>query len=184
MPTQKQPFTIELALLGLVRREPAHPYELHQRLCDSRALGLVWQLKQAHLYAVVARLEAAGYLTSISEAQPNRPPRKILHLTEQGREAFQHWLREPVRHGRDFRLEFLAKLFFAHQEGPQRTAELIAGQRTACAQRLQELERRIDALPDDQPFERLVLQFRQGQLAATLEWLDLCAQESGKTVKR
>ena len=184
MPAQKQPFTLELALLGLVRMQPAHPYELHQRLRESRALGLVWQLKQAHLYALLARLEAAGYLESMSEAQPNRPPRKMRHLTEQGRAGFTQWLSEPVHHGRDFRLEFLAKLFFAHQEGVATAAQLIERQHAACAQRVQELERRIAALPADQPFERLVMQFRQGQLEATLQWLDQCAQEIGRAVKR
>jgi DNA-binding PadR family transcriptional regulator len=176
MPALKQPFTVELALLGLVRTQAAHPYELHQRLRESRDLGLVWQIKQAHLYALLARLEAAGYLISIPEPQANRPPRKMLHLTEQGRAVFAHWLHEPVAHGRDFRLEFLAKLFFAHQEGPATVAALIERQRDACRRRMRDLDRQIAALPADQPFERLVVQFRSGQLAATLAWLDSCAQ--------
>ena len=42
-------------------------------------------------------------------------PRKMLRLTPRGREAFAEWVRNPVEHGRDFRLEFLAKLYFATQ---------------------------------------------------------------------
>ena len=37
-----------------------------------------------------------------------------------------------MAHGRDFRLEFLAKLFFALEASPQEAAALIARQRAAC----------------------------------------------------
>jgi DNA-binding PadR family transcriptional regulator len=114
----------------------------------------VWHLKQSHLYALLARLEAAGYLASATATQGNRPPRKMLHLTARGEAAFAEWLASPVEHGRDFRLEFLAKLFFAARDGSPAIAALLASQ----------------------PFEQLVLRFRLGQIQAILPWLDQCAQ--------
>src|SRR5215467_2630644 len=109
---------LKYALLGLVIDHPMHPYEMHQQLLEARALGLVWHLKQGHLYAMVASLEEAGYLTSTAESQGTRPPRKVLHLTHAGRSAFEAWVGAPVAHGRDLRQEFLAKLFFAAQRSP------------------------------------------------------------------
>src|SRR3712207_428899 len=112
-PMVKLPLTLEHALLGFLWQRPMHAYEIHQMLKEARALGLIWHLKQSQLYALLARLEEEGYITSITEPQGTRPPRRVMHLTSQGREAFQRWLVEPVAHGRDFRQEFLAKLFFA-----------------------------------------------------------------------
>jgi DNA-binding PadR family transcriptional regulator len=176
MPTIKQPLTVELALLGLVREQSIHPYEMHQRLLQREALGFLWQLKQSHLYALLARLEADGYLVHTLESQGSRPPRKLLQITPEGRASFAQWLREPVAHGRDFRLEFLAKLYFASQDGAGTVSALIERQRDTCHQRMEALTEQIAALPPDQPFERLVMQFRHGQLAAMLAWLESCTQ--------
>ncbi|MEN9938746.1 MAG: hypothetical protein RLZZ387_5325 [Chloroflexota bacterium] len=170
----KQPFTVELALLGFVRHQPMHPYEIHQRLHQTETLSAVWHLKQAHLYAILRRLEDEGYLTSVTEPQGSRPPRKVLSMTPQGRAAFNAWLNEPVAHGRDFRLEFLAKLFFAQQEGPVAVGTLVKHQCHACQQRLDALDQQLAALAPEQQYERLVLEFRRGQLAAIIAWLERC----------
>lgn len=171
----KLPLTMEHALLGLVRQRPMYAYEIHQTLAQAEALGLVWQLKQSQTYALLARLEEAGYLASTLEAQDSRPPRKVLQLTESGEAAFARWLVAPMRHGRDFRLEFLAKLFFAAQESAAVLAALLAAQRDACDGLIAQLRARLAAIAPERPYDRLVLQFRLGQLAATLGWLDTCA---------
>jgi PadR family transcriptional regulator, regulatory protein AphA len=110
-----------------------HPYEMHQQMLQAEALGLVWHLKQGHLYALLAKLEESGYLMSTTALQGTRPPRKMLSLTEEGRKAFTEWVGMPVQHGRDFRVEFLAKLFFAGREGPGAVTALISQQRVACS---------------------------------------------------
>src|SRR5262249_56810551 len=101
-------FGLELALLGLLRARPHHAYELHQELQRNAALGIVWRLKQGHLYALLTRLEEAGYIASTVEMRGTRPPRKMLRLTARGHEAFSQWLQQPVEPGRDLRPEILA----------------------------------------------------------------------------
>jgi DNA-binding PadR family transcriptional regulator len=165
---------LELALLGLLRTHPCHAYELHQMLQGTEALAIVWHLKQSNLYALLAKLEEAGYVVSTPEAHGTRPPRKMLRLTARGQEAFGQWLASPVEHGRDFRLEFLAKLYFAAQEGEQAVVTLITRQRAACHMWMTDLERQVQAISAERPFERLVLQFRSSQLEAILSWLDIC----------
>jgi DNA-binding PadR family transcriptional regulator len=168
------PHSLEVALLGLLRAHPSHAYELHQILQRTEALGIVWRLKQSNLYALLAKLEEAGYVESRLESHGTRPPRKMLHLTPRGREAFTEWLERPVEHGRDFRLEFLAKLYFAAEDGNAAVATLVSRQRTACGAWVADLERQISAISPEHPFERLVLQFRVSQLVAILSWLDIC----------
>jgi PadR family transcriptional regulator, regulatory protein AphA len=175
-PMLKLPLRLEHALLGFVRARPIHPYEIHQRLEQAEALGLVWRLKQSQLYALLGRLEEAGYLTSVTVPQGPRPPRKVLRLTPSGEAAFVRWLQTPVEHGREVRQEFMAKLFFTQQEGPQAVATLVARQREVCRETVAELQARRAALAAGRVYDDLVLQFRIGQLEATLVWLDTCAE--------
>lgn len=173
-PMVKLPLAIEHALLGFLREHPMHAYEIHQTLLRPEALGLVWHLKQSLVYVMLERLEEAGYITSTLEPQNSRPPRKILHLTPSGRAAFDRWLVTPVEHGRDFRLEFLAKLYFANQDDPAVVARLLTAQRAACQEWLGELRAQADAVTGEHHYDWLVVQFRIGQLEAILSWLDTC----------
>ncbi len=173
-PMIKLPLTLEHALLGYLREQPMHAYQMYQHLEQAQALGLVWHLKQSQLYALLARLEEAGYIAATTEPQGNRPPRRMLHLTAAGDAAFDRWLRAPVAHGRDFRQEFIAKLFFAQREGADRVLQLIADQRRECLGWLDEVREQAGMLSEDRTFDWLVFQFRISNLQAILDWLDVC----------
>jgi PadR family transcriptional regulator AphA len=177
-PTQANDRGVEYALLGLLRERPMHAYEMHQQLERSDVLGRVWRLKQSHLYALLARLETEGYIAATTEQQGSRPPRRMLRLTRQGEARFSRWATQPVEHGRDFRLDFLAKLFFAAQDGPEAVAALVGTQSVACASWLEAIRAQADAFDSgDRRFDLLVLRFRSSQLEAILGWLDECEAE-------
>lgn len=165
---------LEIALLGFVRKEPIHAYEIYLRLNTSEPLGQVWHLKQGHLYALLAKLEDAGYIVSHMELQGASPPRRMLVLTDAGWDLFEKWLTEPVLRGRDLRQLFFAKLFFASREGSGRVSVLTDRQRAACQDRIADLQERIAALTDDRQYERLLYAFRVNEMQATLVWLDEC----------
>jgi len=174
-PLLRQPLTVEHALLGFLHAKPMHGYEIHQHLAGLVGLGLVWAVKQSHLYAMLDKLEADGYITGRQQPQDARPPRRIFHLTAAGRKAFRDWLSRPVSHGREIRLEFMAKLFFARREGPDWVSQLIVRQQDECAQWRAKLLAQADASPGAGSFEWLVFQFRIRQVDSMLDWLVLCA---------
>ena len=178
----KAPPEMETALLGFLLHEPMHAYEIHLQLRHAESLGLVWRLKQGHLYALLARLEEAGHVVASLQPQASRPPRKVLALTEAGRGAFASWLSEPVAHGRDLRLTFLAKLYFASREGGASVSQLVARQRMECERWLADLKTRISALADDMCYDRLVLAFRASQIEAILLWLEECDASLGSAI--
>ncbi len=173
MPMVKLPLKIEHALLGFLRRQPMYGYEIYQRMVASSELGLVWNIKQSMLYAVLARLENEGYLRSTIETQTSRPPRKILSLTLRGEEAFVRWVATPVKHSRDFRIEFLAKLYFALQDGAEPALVLVQRQRRATRTTVEAMQHQADNM-HYRSYDWLVLRFRIGQTDALLDWLDLC----------
>lgn len=169
-PLVRGPLSLELALLGFLRQGPRHGYELHRQVADPDGLGRVWVLRQANLYAYLTRLEAEGYLTSRQQPQPTRPARKLFRLTRPGKKAFLDWVQRPVAHGRDFRVEFLVKLYLAERETPSLAPGLVAGQRDAAQDWLAGLQARAAALPPGSYAAR-VCAYRIGQTEAMLAWL-------------
>ncbi len=170
------PLTTEYALLGFLRRRPMHGYEIYQQLSDPTGLGLVWRLKQSRLYALLGKLEEHGLVTTTLELQESRPPRKIFELTDRGRQTFLSWVQSPVQHGRRFRLDFLAKLYFAQHEAPATAQKLIEQQRQTCLSWLEEQQAQAEGLEEPQPYDWLVHQFRVSQIQAMLHWLEVCQQ--------
>ena len=167
----------ETALLGFLCGEPKHGYAIHQELADAAGLGPVWRLKLSLLYAQLAKLEEKGFVSSWTEPQEGKPPRKVFQLTETGERAFLDWMRQPVSSGRSFRLEFLVKLYFARREGEAAAARLLTAQRRECLSWLateQALKQGDEG--DGREYGRLVHLFRVGQIQAMVDWLDQCRQ--------
>jgi len=175
-PANKLPLTIEWSLLGFLAEQPMHGYEIHHRLSaaalsEGAGLGVVWHIKQSQLYAILARLEARGYITYTLEPQDTRPPRKVYTLTPDGEAALQIWVCAPVERGRDFRLEFLAKVYFAHRRGEETLRTLFAAQRATCHVWHAGFKKKLDRQGLN-TYEVLVYRFRLGQVQAMLDWLD------------
>jgi DNA-binding PadR family transcriptional regulator len=172
----QSPLAIEHALLGFLRQSPMHGYEIHQRLSDPNGLGVVWHIKQSYFYALLTRLENENLIVIASlQSQDFRPPRKVFALTPSGEKAYLNWVQSPVAHGRDVRLNFLIKFFFAQREGNEVVARLLERQKAACQEWLRQQEELAESrLGNGQQYAWLVCQFRIGQLQAMLDWLDIC----------
>lgn len=173
-PRHKQALTIELALLGLLREQSLHGYDLYQHLFAEDALGPIWPLKQSQFYALVTKLEQAGYLTATQEQQRSYPPRRILHLTADGEAAFAAWLASAASHEGDMQRDLLARLYFARRAGSEAVQTLANRQRAASQARQRELQAQMARLSAQQSFTRQVIQVQLWQIEALLGWLDQC----------
>jgi DNA-binding PadR family transcriptional regulator len=151
-----------------------HGYELHRELCRKTGLGLVWTVKQAQLYAILAKLEAEGLVDVDLVAQDGRPPRKVFHPTAKGRKAYGDWACSPSQR-KDFKLDFLAKLYFARREGTADSEALLGAQRRLCDAWLDEMRVKSTAC-EAGSLDALVYRYRIGQLEATQSWLDECSE--------
>lgn len=167
----KQPLTVEHAILGFLREQPTHGYEVHRRLSAPEALGAIWPLKQAQFYALVNRLEAEGYLAVHVEQRGSLPPRKLLRLTAAGAAAFSAWLHAAPEPGEEGQRSFLARLYFARRLGPVTAHRLLLRQRHERSSQLHTLRA---ALQKQSPhsFPWLVGQWQLRQAEAALDWLD------------
>lgn len=176
-PMISRPLGIELALLGYLQRQPLHGYEIYQRLIEPEGLGRIWWMKQAYLYALLSKLEEAGYLTASIQPQVSRPARRMFRLTINGVAAFEKWLTAPVERPRQMRQEFHVKLYFAQQEGADVCGRLIDEQRRICRLWLAEQQSAVEQDRDQKVHLWLVDLYREGQIQAMLHWLDVVQEK-------
>jgi DNA-binding PadR family transcriptional regulator len=176
-PRRSSALTLEHVLLALLDQKPMHGYELYQELCAMPGISLIWNIKQALLYALLDKLEARGLLYSQLVQGETYPPRHNFHLTEVGKTALQAWKKSPVRRARDIRQEFLAKLIVARRYGNAQALELIQIQTQACHSWLADLEANNPPRDEEHTDEWLVYSFRISRVKAVIEWLKACELE-------
>ncbi|MBT2586680.1 PadR family transcriptional regulator [Arthrobacter sp. ISL-95] len=74
------------AVLAVLRRGPAHAYEITRQLRASHELLAC----ESDLYAIMNRLGRQGLVDHKWELSPTGPPRKCYQLTNEGFEALEH----------------------------------------------------------------------------------------------
>jgi PadR family transcriptional regulator AphA len=157
----------EYAILGALMSERRHGYEILQFL--ETGLGPAWRISTSQLYALLKRLENEGMLDSRMETQDTRPSKRVFSLRPPGEKKFNLWLKNPSRHVRDLRIEFLAKLFFFHNLDIPGAQELVTEQTELLEQVKERLRKKKQSESDD--YNRLVYGFRISTLEGWLNWL-------------
>lgn len=168
-PRPALPLRLEYVLLGLIRRQPSHGYELLHHWNESSSVGMIWQVKPGVFYAALERLELARYVEMSLVPGDAAPARKEYRITPTGEKVFLNWMISPVTAARDFRQDFLAKLFFANNVESTLFEDLIRQQRSVCGKWLSSLQTQLNAGSE---FEHQVLAFRIYQVQAILDWLE------------
>jgi DNA-binding PadR family transcriptional regulator len=84
----------ELLLLGLLRQQEMHGYQLSEFL-DTH-FGLFFDLKKATAYNVLGKMEEKGWVESRKEQEGKRPPRRVFAITPEGEALFQELLRKSL----------------------------------------------------------------------------------------
>lgn len=169
----------EHALLGLLamgeEQRSGYGYDLARHFADGQPLAEVLRLEPGMLYHHLKKLASAGWVEATDEAVPGRPTRRLYALTAAGRVALDRWLREPVAHTREIRLEFLVKLFFVRVLAPGQVVPLVDGQKAVLERLVGSLRGQLARLDgEDRPdaaYHRLVLELRLAQTEAAVAWL-------------
>jgi DNA-binding PadR family transcriptional regulator len=156
---------LELAVLGLLKEQPLHGYELKKRLSDT--LGSVWGVSYGSLYPALSRLEKAGAIEVVdpqlalarradsrpmpptgslsgeaAAARRRRAPkpslrtRKAYRITERGDALFGELLAADETSGSDEERSFALKLAFCRYLPTEGRIELLQRRRARLADRL------------------------------------------------
>lgn len=167
---------MEIILLGFLAEKPLHGYDLFKTLNQPGGLSDVWHINQSNLYAMLEGLESEGYLVSHLIQIGSSPTRKEYHITASGSMTFEHWMQEPVLHGRDMRQVFLAKLYFAVKDSPETAMKLVMKQKSIAEAWMEDIKTTLRDLTVEDQYDQLVLDSRMRQISGWLEWLDECTQ--------
>lgn len=161
------------ALLGLLLDRPAYPYDLGNRLEEQ--LGPTWALNPGQLSRAIARMRKEGLIIRVPAE--DRRGRKVVAITEKGIAEVERWWSEESQSGAPlFRRPLLVKLTLAGPEHLRATLRQIEAYELDCAERLKDIARRREAVPEgpqlraDHVLLRLGLRGDMFQLEGELGW--------------
>ena len=191
---------LELAILGLLKEQPLHGYELKKRLGET--LGSLWGISYGSLYPALRRLERDGAIEivepdtadapmpatgsldgDLAAARLRRPPkatrrtRKAYRLTERGDVRLSQLLLDDDASGDDERT-FALKLAFCRHLDPESRLELLQRRRSALADRLSRARRTTPGRGDR--YTRSLFEHRTDSTQRDLEWVDTLIVAEGR----
>ena len=164
----------ELVILGLLKRRPAHGYEL-LRMVRDRHMSEYIRVAPSGLYKALARLEDQGCIVARVEREGSWPERQTYSITRRGQARLQKILIAHMRGKFDHSDALSAALTFGDLAQPEvlegelrRRREMIVGSQQEAARLLAEV-----LAPAGETFlERLRVTRWAEHLAAELRWLD------------
>ncbi len=156
-----------LLLLGLLRRQTMHGYQLNEFI--EHNLALCTDIKKPTAYYLLDKLAREGYISVIEESAPQagRPPRRVYSITPKGERYFLELLRNDLRNYEtrtlpgDIGIAFMDTL-------PRDEAYALLSERRAKIQRLLEETSQVSGHTGTL---RLVIDHQVHQLQAELDWL-------------
>ena len=102
----------------------------------------------------------------------NRPSKKIFSITQAGKERFLDWVHSPVKHVRDLRIEFMAKLFFIKELKLKGALDIIDKQIEVLQKKLHLIKSSKEKIIDE--FQTALHSFKIAQTTSALDWLKEC----------
>jgi len=184
---------LELAILGLLKEQPLHGYELKKRLADT--LGLFWGVSFGSLYPALRRLERSGAIEAVTgdavqsvpipatgsiggetaaarlrqriTAKTGRRTKKSYRITPTGDEVFTELMTTPD--GADDERSFALKLAFCDHLGAEARLAFLERRRTEL---LEHLNRTRTSSVRGNRYTRSLVEHRNRTTERDLEWVD------------
>jgi DNA-binding PadR family transcriptional regulator len=188
---------LDLAILGLLKEQPLHGYELRKRLGE--ALGSLWGISYGSLYPALRRLERDGSIESVTPGatsvpipatgsldgdlaaarrrpspKASRRTRKAYRITERGDARFEELLLADDA-GDDERT-FALKLVLCRHLEPAARLELLQRRRAVLAEGLAHARR--SGTRGDR-YARSVFEHRTQTTQRDLEWIEALIAAEG-----
>jgi DNA-binding PadR family transcriptional regulator len=157
----------KLLLLGLLRRQEMHGYQLFEFI--ERDLGYCTDLKKPTAYYLLNKMAQDGWIEEEIVQDGNRPPRRVYRMTQAGETAYQHLLREsledysPVTFKEDVGLAFIDDL------DPGEARRLLGLRRAALQAALAD----VQATPTHVGGMQWAIDHQIFHLQTELDWLDV-----------
>jgi len=118
---------LELAVLGLLKEQPMHGYELNQRL--KAQFGQFGRFSYGSLYPTLKRLSRADAVEMEYEKGEIKRRKNVYRITPTGEELFERLLEESGPSVTEERDAFMLRLAFFRYTKPETRRRLLEGRR-------------------------------------------------------
>ena len=126
---------LELAILGLLKEQPMHGYQLSRELAQQ--LGGLWRVSYGSLYPTLRRLERDGAVEQVPGEAGGKGRRKLVYrITPAGEALFLRLLEEPPQEGQAEDARFRVRLAFFRYLPPETRVRLLDRRRAGLEERL------------------------------------------------
>jgi DNA-binding PadR family transcriptional regulator len=158
---------IELAILGLLKEQPMHGYQLNREL--SEQLGGLWRVSYGSLYPSLRRLERQGAITSEQGTGARR--KTVYAITPEGERLFLELLEETPQENQTEDARFRVRLAFFRYLPPETRVRLLERRRQALETRLADVKAHLrdDTAADD--YQRALLDHARAGTESDIAWL-------------
>jgi DNA-binding PadR family transcriptional regulator len=155
----------ELLLLGLLRQEGRHGYELYDFI--ERTMQVCIDLKRPTAYYLLDKLAKGGYVEEREEQIGNRPTRRVYRLTTSGEAFYFELLRANLAGHTSPPFSDTIGLAFLDDLPAEESLPLLAERHSRIAEELS----RMESVPVHPGSMQLVIEHQITYLAAELAWL-------------
>lgn len=164
---------IRTLCLGILSLGDTTGYDIKKMVAEG-AFSFFSEASYGSIYPALTKLTDEGLVLCRTEAQENRPDKKVYSLTSEGRKTLEASLVNAPKPDRN-RSEFLAALLFAEAVSPNRITSLIEDRIDHHSAQIEMLERLLG--DEDGKAARFVLQYGIAMQQAARKFL----QENGDT---
>ena len=173
---------LELAILGLLKEQTMHGYQLSKRLADT--LGAFWKVSYGSLYPALKRLEREGAVESVFPRDEVGRRKNVYRVTEKGEELFYELLQEAGQESWEDN-RFRVRLAFFKYLKPETRLRLLEKRRAYLEDRLSEIKTSLrNARERIDNYTRSLMEHGEAATQQDIAWLDDLIRAERKQVKQ
>ena len=159
---------IEIAVLGLLKEQPMHGYQLSQELADQQ--GGLFRVSFGSLYPTLRRLERDGAIEREMTDRSAGRRKTVYRITPEGERLFLEWLAEPHDdQAEDTR--FRLRVAFFRYLPPETRVRLLERRRARMEQRLERVKAHLRDPGNDDDYQRALVEHARAATEADIAWL-------------
>ena len=169
--------SLKYGLLGLINDSAKSGYDINKNFKNS--LNNFWSASTSQIYREISGLIEEGLVGDVLIFQNDKPNKKILSITEKGKQKLEDWLTD---YGSAYRIEgernpLLLKLFFFYNRPIEEAIEYIKSCKKGFEKAFKEIEesqKNIDKSnsPSHKVFYQLTKDYGLYHYKALIDWAD------------
>ena len=161
---------LELAILGLLKQQPMHGYQLSRELGGS--LGGFWRVSYGSLYPTLRRLERDGLVSPVPGENIGGRRKTVFGITEHGERAFLELLQETPNDSSTEDTRFRVRLAFFRYLPPETRIRLLERRRVYLTERLATIDDSLRTREGADDYTLSLIEHGRSATRSDIEWLD------------